>query len=103
MSSSALTVLNKNVNNEIRKGKNIYFRDSGIRKAVLANLQSKYFRTDLGALWENFVTSKRLKNNRYAESDANTYFGRTTLQQEIDFIEEAAGANHLFEFKCATK
>ena len=98
-----LPALNKNVRNEIRKGKKIYFWDNGIRNAIVANFQPIHSRTDAGALWENFVISERLKNNRYAESDAKAWFWRTTQQQEIDFIEEADGVYHLFEFKWNSK
>jgi len=98
-----LPALNKNVRNEIRKGKKIYFWDNGIRNAVVGNFQPIQSRTDAGALWENFVISERLKNNRYAESDAKAYFWRTAQQQEIDFIEEVKGAYHLFEFKWNTR
>lgn len=98
-----LPALNKNVRNEIRKGKKIYFWDNGIRNAVVANFQPIHSRTDAGALWENFVISERLKNNRYAESDAKACFWRTTQQQEIDFVEETDGVYHLFEFKWSSK
>ncbi|MDX9940973.1 MAG: ATP-binding protein [Bacteroidales bacterium] len=94
-----LPALNKNVRNEIRKGKKIYFWDNGIRNAIVGNFQPVQSRADTGALWENFIICERLKNNRYNESDAKSYFWRTTQQQEIDYIEEVNGAYHLFEFK----
>jgi len=98
-----LPALNKNVRNEIRKGKKIYFWDNGIRNAVVGNFQPVKSRTDAGALWENFIISERLKNNRYNESDAKSYFWRTTQQQEIDYTEEENGEYHLFEFKWKEK
>jgi uncharacterized protein len=98
-----LPALSKNVRNEIIKGKKIYFWDNGIRNAIVGNFQPIHSRTDAGALWENYIISERLKNNRYNESDAKSYFWRTTQQQEIDFIEEENGAYHLFEFKWKEK
>ncbi len=98
-----LPALNKNVRNEIRKGKKVYFWDNGIRNVVVGSFQPLKSRTDAGALWENFVISERLKNNRYAESDAKAFFWRTAQQQEIDFIEEINGEYHLFEFKWNTR
>lgn len=98
-----LPALNKNVRNEIRKGKKIYFWDNGIRNAVVGNFQPIQSRTDAGALWENYSISERLKNNRYNESDAKSFFWRTTQQQEIDYIEEENGEYHLYEFKWKEK
>lgn len=98
-----LPALNKNVRNEIRKGKKIYFWDNGIRNAVVGNFQPVQTRTDVGALWENYIISERMKNNRYDELNSKSYFWRTTQQQEIDYIEEENGAFHLFEFKWKVK
>lgn len=53
--------LNRNVRNEIKKGKKIYFYDCGIRNAVINNFNLFSARTDTGALWENFVVSERKK------------------------------------------
>ena len=56
-------------------------------------------RTDMGALWENFLISERLKLNLYRGNYAQMYFWRTQLQQEIDYIEEKDGFISAFEFK----
>ncbi len=98
-----LPALSKNVRNEIRKGKKIYFWDNGIRNAIVGNFQPIQSRTDAGALWENYIIGERLKNNRYNESDAKSFFWRTTQQQELDYIEELNGVYHLFEFKMKEK
>ena len=42
---------NRNVRNEIRKGKKIYFFDNGIRNAVINNFTSLGQRTDSTPLW----------------------------------------------------
>lgn len=94
-----LPAYNKNVRNEIKKGKKIYFWDNGIRNAVIGNFTPFNSRTDAGALWENFLVSERLKQNKYKNSSAKSYFWRTTAQQEIDYIEETIEGFHVFEFK----
>jgi uncharacterized protein len=94
-----LPALSRNLRNEIKKGRKIYFHDNGIRNAVLANFTPLQNRVDKGALWENFLVSERLKYLGYHESDVKTYFWRTTLQQEIDYIEETGDAFSAFEFK----
>lgn len=89
----------RNLRNEIKKGKKIYFYDNGIRNAVLSNFAMPEHRTDMGALWENFLVSERFKRNVYGETYAQMYFWRTQAQQEIDYIEEYDGRLNAFEFK----
>lgn len=54
---------------------------------------------DVGALWENFLVSERLKHNHYHRKYGNHYFWRTKQQQEIDYVEESDGKITGFEFK----
>ncbi len=95
-----LPALNRNVRNEIRKGKKVYFYDCGIRNAIIDNFKPMGSRTDTGALWENYIMAERMKYLRYYGTDTKQYFWRTTQQQEIDLIEEhEAGKLKAFEFK----
>lgn len=95
-----LPAFNRNVRNEIKKGKKIYFYDCGIRNAIINNFIPMVSRTDVGALWENYVISERMKFLHYNNIDAKQYFWRTTQQQEIDLIEEhEGGLLKAFEFK----
>jgi uncharacterized protein len=81
----------RNVRNEIKTNKKIYFYDNGIRNMVIGNFNSLDLRTDKGALWENFLISERRKQNEYKQSLARTYFWRTKQQQEVDFVEDNGG------------
>ena len=94
-----LPALSRNLRNEIKKGKKIYFYDNGIRNAIINNFNPLALRNDKGALWENFLMSERMKKNSYAKHYCNTYFWRTFDQAEVDYIEEYNGALHVFEFK----
>ena len=94
-----LPALNKNVRNEIKKGKKVYFYDCGIRNAVINNFNRVGSRTDTGALWENYIIAERMKYLRYHNIDAALYFWRTTQQQEIDLVEEDGGKLGAYEFK----
>ncbi len=98
-----LPALNRNVRNEIKKGKKVYFYDNGIRNAIINNFKPVISRTDVGALWENYIISERLKYLQYRGLDANFYFWRTTQQQEIDLIEEHGDELLAFEFKWSSK
>lgn len=98
-----LPALSRNVRNEIKKGKKVYFYDCGIRNAIINNFKPLSARTDIGALWENFVIAERMKFLHYQNIDATHYFWRTTQQQEIDLIEETADKLMAFEFKWSKK
>ncbi len=95
-----LSAFSRNVRNEIKKGRKIYFFDNGIRNAVINNFASLSSRTDVGALWENYCISERYKTKQYGKHHVTHYFWRTTQQQEIDLIEEDDQAElKAFEFK----
>jgi predicted AAA+ superfamily ATPase len=76
------------VRSEIKKGKKVYFYDCGIRNAIVGNFNALSNRTDVGALWENFVLAERIKYMAYQQVDCKHFFWRTIRQQEIDFVEE---------------
>ena len=94
-----LTSLARNIRNELKSSRKIFFWDLGIRNAVIGNLTQIENRQDVGALWENFVIAERMKMLAYNGSFAQTYFWRTKQQQEIDYLEEEDGKIKAFEFK----
>ncbi len=91
--------LNRNMRNEIKKGKKIFFYDLGIRNAIIKNFSPLDLRADKGALWENYLISERMKYNHYNIKYTNMFFWRTHSQQEIDYIEEEDNNLSAFEFK----
>lgn len=94
-----LSGFSRNLRTELKKAKKFYFYDNGIRNAILQNFAPLSLRQDVGALWENFFISERIKANQYAGRYVNSYFWRTNQQQEIDYIEECDGQFSLFEMK----
>lgn len=94
-----LPSLARNARNEIKKGRKIYFYDTGIRNSIIKNFSPLGLRNDTGALWENFLLAERMKRNAYSDFFCNSYFWRTTVQQEIDYVEEYNGKLHAYEFK----
>ena len=89
----------RNLRNELKTSRKVYFWDLGIRNAVIGNLSQVENRTDTGELWENFVIAERLKQNAYRGSFAQSWFWRTRQQNEIDYLEEEDGRLLAFEFK----
>ncbi|MDO9067194.1 MAG: ATP-binding protein [Deltaproteobacteria bacterium] len=94
-----LTSFSRNLRNELKKSRKIYFWDTGVRNAVIRNFNPLHFRQDIGGLWENFLVAERLKLNHYGGQPANYWFWRTHAQQEIDYIEEQGGVLSAWEFK----
>jgi uncharacterized protein len=95
----SLHSFSRNQRNELKKSRKIYFRDTGIRNAVIKNFNPLELRTDKGALWENFIISERLKYLNNTGKKPNFYFWRTFQKQEIDYIEENADQLSAFEIK----
>lgn len=94
-----LNSFSRNLRNEIKQNRKIYFYDNGIRNMVIGNFNPINLRVDKGALWENFLVSERRKQHLYKSTFASMYFWRTKQQQEIDFVEELNGSIHGYEFK----
>ena len=94
-----LNGFSRNLRTELKRAKKFYFYDNGIRNAILQNFAPLALRQDVGALWENFFISERIKANQYSGRYVNSYFWRTNQQQEIDYIEECDGQFSLFEMK----
>ncbi len=94
-----LRSFSRNVRNELKRSRKVYFYDNGVRNALISNFSPPETRVDAGALWENFLVSERTKllfnNQKYAKP----FFWRTKQQQEIDYIEESEGKLSAYEFK----
>lgn len=93
----------RNLRKEITKNKKIYFYDTGIRNALIEDFSLPNKRPDVGALWENFIISERIKRNNYKRAHAKSYFWRTYTGAELDYIEESSGHLSGFEIKWKRK
>jgi predicted AAA+ superfamily ATPase len=89
----------RNLRNELKYSRKIYFYDNGVRNAMTANFANIETRGDIGALWENFLMAERVKYKQYQKTWAKGWFWRTQQQQEIDYIEECDGMLRAYEFK----
>ncbi|NMB47832.1 ATP-binding protein [Candidatus Kuenenbacteria bacterium] len=94
-----LNPFSRNLRNELKKLRKVYFYDTGVRNILINNLNPLGLRQDVGQLWENFILSERLKCNYNNGREQNSYFWRTREGQEIDLIEEKGGRLSAFEFK----
>jgi uncharacterized protein len=94
-----LNSFSRNLRNELKKSRKLYFWDNGIRNSLINNFQQFEVRQDKGALWENFLVSERLKYLNNSDLWINCWYWRTIEQKEIDLIEEKDGELTAYEFK----
>lgn len=94
-----LSGFSRNLRKEVSKNHRYYFYDTGIRNAVVGNLNPLGMRDDIGVLWENYIIMERIKKQEYLQLLVNNYFWRTYDQKEIDLIEEREGRLYGYEIK----
>ena len=95
----SLNAFSKNQDNELKKGRKVYFWDNGLRNRIIKNFNPIELRDDIGALWENFIVSERKKKLSYENQFKDTYFWRNTQQAEIDYLEVRNTEIDAFEIK----
>ena len=95
----------RNLANELKKGKKIYFFDTGVRNALIHNFAPMSERNDAGALWENFFFMERVKLHDTLRDFTQIYFWRTTGKggSEVDFVEVRDQKIQAFECKYSDK
>ncbi len=94
-----LPPLHRNPRKEIGKMRKIYFFDTGVRNALIQSFGDFSTRTDVGALWENFLISERYKMHTALGDHVKRFFWRTYDQREIDYIEDVDGVLSGYELK----
>jgi predicted AAA+ superfamily ATPase len=94
-----LRSFSRNLRNELKKSRKIFFWDNGVRNAVIGDFKPVALRNDIGALWENYLVVERMKHNSYNRFYGKSWFWRTQQQQEIDYLEDVDGVLHTYEFK----
>lgn len=93
----------RNLSNELKKGKKVYFCDNGVRNAIIGDFSPLSARRgqDAGALWENFFFMERVKLHSIRNDFTDMYFWRTTSNKphELDFLEVKNEKIRAFECK----
>ncbi len=95
----SVSAFSRNLRKEIVKGKKWYFYDNGLRNILIGNMNSIEMRSDIGAIWENYIISERIKHQKYSRMLVYNFFWRTYDQQEIDWVEDRGGVLHAYELK----
>jgi predicted AAA+ superfamily ATPase len=94
-----LPAFSTNQRKEIAKSSKIFFWDTGVRNALLKELSVSEYRSDMGALWENWVVSELAKWNLLKGQPYNLYFWRTTNGSEVDLIIKGTDFFRAYEIK----
>ena len=86
-----LGAFSRNLRNELKKSRKVYFWDTGIRNALIGDFRSLDSRNDVGHIFENYLIVERMKYNSLHGRDVKSYFWRTigSKSKEIDYIEES--------------
>ena len=96
----------RNLSNELKKGKKVYFCDNGVRNAIIGDFSPMVARPiqDIGALWENFFFMERVKLHSIRNDFTDMYFWRTTSNNphELDFLEVKNERIRAFECKLSS-
>ena len=93
----------RNLSNELKKGKKVYFCDNGVRNAIIGDFSPMAARRgqDASALWENFFFMERVKFHSIRNDFTDMYFWRTTSNNphKLDFLEVKNEKIRAFECK----
>ncbi len=88
-----------NQRKELSKAQKIYFWDTGIRNALLKEFSLSPQRSDIGALFENWVIAEVAKHNALAGNRNNLYFWRKTEGGEVDLVVKGTNTFKAYEIK----
>lgn len=97
----SLPSFSRNLSNELKKSKKIYFYDLGLRNAILNNFSPFDSRPseEQGALFENYFIIERIKQASCHNNLVDHYFWRNRNKSEIDLIETYNDKIRAFDVK----
>jgi len=98
-----LPAFSTNARKEVSKSKKIFFYDVGIRNAVLKEFSTSPLRSDIGALWENWVIAELYKENLLLGNKKDFYFWRSRSGSEVDLVIKNGEALSAYEIKWQKK
>lgn len=91
----------RNLRNELKKSRKVYFYDLGIRNYVIGDWRPFAQRggDEAGHMWENYFIAERRKWNMTRSPETRMFFWRTMQRQEVDLVEESSGGLMAYEVK----
>lgn len=98
-----LPAFSANPRKEIAKSQKIYFWDTGVRNALLNEFSLNPLRSDIGALWENWIIAELAKINLLNGQRQNFYFWRSRAGSEVDLVIKKNEKLSAYEIKWQKK
>lgn len=98
-----LPAFSTNPRKEIAKSTKIYFWDTGVRNALLNELNVSSLRSDIGGLWENWVVAEIAKENVQMGAGKSLYFWRSRAGSEVDLVVKDGQKIKAFEIKWSAR
>jgi predicted AAA+ superfamily ATPase len=89
----------RNPRKELSKSRKFYFRDVGMRNALIGNYHDIESRNDKGELRENFLFAEYMKQTYMIRYKQSVSFRRSYEEQEVDMIVETQESISWFEIK----
>ena len=96
-----LHAFSTNQRKELAKSQKIYFWDTGVRNALLKEFSLSPLRSDIGALFENWVIAEFAKQNALNGNRNNLYFWRKGDGGEVDLVIKGTDTFSAYEIKWA--
>ena len=94
-----LHAFSTNQRKEIVKSTKVFFWDTGVRNALLKDFSHSEYRSDIGALFENWVIAEVAKKNILEGQRYNIFFWRTSDGSEVDLVIKGADIFKAYEIK----
>lgn len=91
----------RNLRNELKKSRKVFFYDLGIRNYILGDWRpiAQRGNDEAGHIWENYFIAERRKRIVVEEPETRMFFWRTSQKQEVDLVEESASGLSAYEIK----
>lgn len=94
-----LPAFSTNPRKEIAKNQKIFFWDTGIRNALIGELNASPLRSDIGKIWENWVIAEFAKRNLLEGSLNRLYYWRSRAGSEVALVVKTTTTGEIKAFE----
>jgi predicted AAA+ superfamily ATPase len=84
---------------EVNKSYKYYFWDTGIKNALQREWVVSENRSDMAALWENWVIAEIMKQSRTYRRQEDLFFWRSRNDSTVDLVVKQGSALHAFDIR----
>lgn len=84
---------------EVSKGRKFYFWDTGVKNALQREWVVSDKRSDMGALWENWVMAEIFKQSQTLRRHEDLFYWRSRNDSTVDLVVRAGTTRHAFDIR----